>query len=160
MLDVSPDNAWALARRGRINRHLERFQEALADFTHALELTPENHRCWYRRAQINLLVGDVEAFNRDIASAINRARLALEGAPNAIQSEFHLALYYLAAESAAEARARYQRLFTECESLDQLTSARDEIGDLLSIQPSNELARNILDQIDQRSIALKPPALH
>ncbi len=60
---------WAINRRGEIYHLMERYEDALADFDRAIALD-ENDWARYKRAYIYFILGQPEAFHRDLQTAI------------------------------------------------------------------------------------------
>lgn len=87
--------------RGASNQALENYDEAILDYTKALEYNEKMTDAYYNRAKILLSRKDIE--NPDINRAINDLRKALELDPNFID-----ALYAMAAA------LKKQEQFQEC----------------------------------------------
>jgi tetratricopeptide (TPR) repeat protein len=114
------DDSGALVNRGVTYLVMERYEEALADFTRAITLDEKSD--WYRycRSQIYFLTHQLNAFEMDLNTAIELAIQACALSSNKLDQwrlSFNQALYYLFGLRQAEASSLYTHLIATCTSL-------------------------------------------
>src|SRR5947208_7400131 len=142
-IELDQESDWKFSERGDIYFLLGRNQEALADFDHAIALDEKED--WYRycRALIYMLTSQTNAFEDNIQAAIKLAQISLDNTPNNWRIGFNLALYNLVCGNISDAEEQYDRLRFTCPILPRLQAAVNDLTELLTFQPSNELAQRI-----------------
>ncbi|HEY1351716.1 MAG TPA: tetratricopeptide repeat protein [Ktedonobacteraceae bacterium] len=154
-LALDETNSWALANRGATYHTLKRYDEALADFDRALALDETDARTLYRRALLQLFIGQQSAFHRDISAAITAAQSEMEHFPRQSKDfyrlRFNIAVYLLANGSIEAAQAEYAQLLAMCQVVELWQAAIGDVKELLDIQPTNELAQQVLHQLEEHT---------
>src|SRR5207248_1138810 len=124
--------------RGLVYLLMGRYEEALADFSHAIEIDEKDD--WYRflQALAYLLTDRKSDFEWALQGAIELVQATLLKTPNDWRINFNLALYKLVA-GYVEAEALYNQLASTCSSVPALQEAIDDLDELLMMQPFQQL---------------------
>src|SRR5260370_38444894 len=112
---------------------------------------------WYRydRALAIIVKGNTSDFESDLQTAIELAQNRLSTLPDKWQVSMELALYNLVGGNATDAEAQFRQLASASPLCSNLQGTVNILKDILSIQPSNESARYICTQLQDRIIELK-----
>jgi tetratricopeptide (TPR) repeat protein len=133
---------------------MERYEEALTDFTRAIELDEKNDWVWYDNALVHFLTNQMDDFYSDIHNALNIAKIQLNDSPpqsiDYYRIRFNMALYLLIEGSIEYALDEYYQLFTTCSDATRLKNAIKDLKEFLAIQPMNVSAQQIIHQIEDR----------
>lgn len=150
---LNENYSWAMANRGETYRLMKRYGEALVDFDRAIALDEKDDWLLYDRALLQHLIGRQDYFHRDISAAIAIAQSELERSveqnDNFYRLRFNIALYLLADGSTEAAQAEYTQLLSECHIVARLRDAVEDLRELLGMQSTNELAQQMLDQLEE-----------
>ena len=71
-LQLTPDDAVLLARRGELNGRLGRWQASVADLTRVTELAPDDHWSAYKLGPALVQIGEVDAYRRYCPKLLDR----------------------------------------------------------------------------------------
>ena len=85
-----------------------------------------------------------------IKVALMRLKDIPEGTSEHYRISFNLVLYYLVGGSTEDAEMGYTRLLSTCSLIVALQYAADDVRDFLTVQPTHEFARRILEKIQAR----------
>ncbi|MFD8284976.1 tetratricopeptide repeat protein [Streptomyces solisilvae] len=96
-MELDPDDVWAITSRARIYQSVGRYEEALAEYTHAIELNSSSASIIADRGYLNRLAGRYEEALADCASAIeldpeNSNAITNRGATYRISGQYEEAL--------------------------------------------------------------------
>ena len=75
LLNVEPDNIEALGQRGLLHARLGHYQDAVEDFSKATTLAPDLPAIKLQRAEMRLLLGDVQGTKTDCTDLLNHSAL-------------------------------------------------------------------------------------
>ncbi len=101
-----------------------------------------------------MITNQTSEFEIDIQAAIELAEATLN-TPDNWRVAFNLALYKLVRGNSSDAESQYTKLIITCQSLPRLQAAVNDLTELLTLQPSNELAQQIRIQLQTRIEELK-----
>jgi tetratricopeptide (TPR) repeat protein len=147
-ISLDPNNAWAMAGRAQVNRALQRYDQAQTDIGRAIALTPELDADLFRRAITEQLKGDVEAARADLDEAIGIAESVYEIDPENWRNTFSLALYYLARGRRTLSERLYREALSAPAPSAEIHRAQRTLEDYLALFPDNNVARAMLEMID------------
>jgi tetratricopeptide (TPR) repeat protein len=150
---------WAFAQRGETYRLMKRYEEALADFDKEIALGKNSDWKQYDKALIYLLTDQQPLFHDAIHAALDIARSQISRLTSQdneyYRLEFNAALYLLVDGSTVEAESEYRQLLSECSFISRLQAAASDIEEFLTIQPMNEVAREMLVLVKKRIEEMK-----
>ena len=152
-LAKTPNDAFALSSRGETKLRLGDYPGALKDLDKSLAKTPKSDWSHYIRAQYYSLTGRVQASAQDILAAVRYAQEELSTSSvitERYRLRFNIALYHLFQGEHAKAKSEYRELLSTCTSLGPLQGAKEDIRDLLVIQPHQKLALRLKSLLQTR----------
>ena len=108
-IELRPNYAWVIVRRGETYRQMGEFAKALTDLDHAIELEPNDDWFRYRRALIWLVMNESTKAAADLDTAITVDGAAYEHKSHDWRNTLHLALYRLIAGDQTGAEVLYRQ---------------------------------------------------
>ena len=133
-------HALILTRRGVTYVLMGRYEQALTDFNHAIELEPHDWYLYYR-ALLYQKMGQAGQAEADLIAAIQRALEEYRTNPHDWSNTLNLAIYQLATGAAGEAERLYREAIAAGAPVHILREALRDLEDFLILFPAHSQAQ-------------------
>jgi tetratricopeptide (TPR) repeat protein len=138
------EDGWFIHGRGEVYQTLGRQDEALAEFSRAIELDAEEDSNYYYRALSYLVRNQEHDASSDLKTAIELARQRyVTGLQSWEESTLRLALYHLVAGETAEAQLLYREVLSAEAPLYSILVALHDLNHFLVLFPTHAEAKDL-----------------
>ena len=147
-IEIDPDSAWPLARRGEYYLIVKQYDEALTDLNRAVELEKDDDWNLYLRALAYKALNQPNKAQTDIANAVKLAKPKYDENPQDWQNTLNLALYYLAADYIPTAKQLYELALSQNALPGYIRMAIRDLDDFLTVFPEHSQAQAMRELLD------------
>jgi tetratricopeptide (TPR) repeat protein len=150
VLELKPNDTWAILQQGKTRLLMGNYQAALANFDQALKLEPDNALLHYHRGLLRLAMSTPDQAKDNLSEAIRLASQTYKKSPQEWHNAFNLALYHLAAEQTKEAKRLYRKTSAGSAPGHAIRAAIQDLDEFLCLFPAHAQAQAMHQLLQER----------